>query len=127
MKIQKQFRVAAIIIMAIGLIHTTATPLVLTSFKVLPRADYLTFAYMFVVTGMAVFLNGLIQYFIVKQQYINQLSFTLLKFNTLFMFCIAVGAVASMYDSFNPFAYIMLLTAIWEIILLRKLKIDKNE
>jgi hypothetical protein len=122
MKIQKQFKVAAIIIIIIGVIHTAATPLVLSPFKVLSKSDFLTFVYMFVVTGLAVLLNGLIQFLIVKHPSISKLNFSILKYCVIFMLCISVGAIVLMYDSFNPFAYIMLITGFWELILLKKLK-----
>ena len=126
MSTQKQFKGAAIAVMVLGIIHTAATPLVLTPLRVLPKPDFMTFAYMFVITGLAVFLCGLLQFIIVKQTEINQLSYSLLKFIVIFMVLIGFGAVAAMWDSFNPFAYIMLLIAVFEVYLLRRLKKEVN-
>jgi hypothetical protein len=127
MKTQKQFKAAAIGVMAIGIIHISATPLILTPFKILPGSEYLTFVYMFVVTGLAVILNGLIQYLIARQPVIGKPDFMLLKMNVWFMVLISLGAVITMWHNFNPFAYMMLLLSCYELILLRNLKNQLNE
>lgn len=112
----KLFKIAGIAVLSLGIVHILATPIVLPMFNSLNKSGLLTFSYMFVATGIAMVFTGWLQYYIAKQTIINHICFNILKISVLFVSISGIGAVATMCD--NPFAYIILIVALWEIILL---------
>lgn len=119
MKAQKRLKIAGIIVIILGIIHCSATPLVLPSLKVLPSGDFLSCAYMFVCTGLAVIFIGWLQYYIAKQAEINSKDLKIFRISVFFMSILGIGAVATMWN--NPFAYIILLVALYELYALKSL------
>ena len=113
----KNFKIASISIIILGIIHILATPVVLQGLKPLNFKTVLCIAYMFVATGIFTLALGWLQNFVLKR-ITEHLSFqTLLKATVLFIIILGIGAVATMWD--NPFAYIILLIALYESFLLR--------
>ena len=76
--------------------------------------------YMFVATGVAVIAAGWLQYFLLKKLVIHPSFITILEGTVIFMLLSGIGAVATMWV--NPFAYIILLIALYELFLLRLMK-----
>jgi len=119
MKAQKRLKIAGIIVIILGIIHCSATPLVLPSLKVLSSGDFLACVYMFVCTGVSVIFTGWLQYYISRQTEINPKDLKILRISVFFMLIIGIGAVATMWN--NPFAYIILLVALYELYSLKSL------
>jgi hypothetical protein len=122
MKPQKHFRITAFAVMVMGIIHVCATPVILPAFKVLMHEELLSFLFMFVSTGLALIFAGWIQYFILKRWNYERTFFLLLKGSVLFISVSGIGAVVTMWS--NPFAYITLLIALYELYLLKLLRIS---
>ena len=117
MKIIKQFKIAGISVLIIGIIHILATPVILNQIKSLQLSFILCFAYMFVATGVLTITLGWLQCFVLKRIR-EHLAFTLLlKTSVVLLIFLAAGAIATMWD--NPFAYLILFIALYECILLR--------
>jgi hypothetical protein len=119
MNIQKQFNAASIFIIVLGFIHIAATPVILPMFKILGEMGLLTFAFMYVATGIATMFAGWLQNYLIRRE-INRTNLYVIKFSILFVFILGLGATITMWD--NPFAYISLLVALYEFILLKRLK-----
>jgi len=125
-KIMKQFKFSGISVLSLEVIHILATPIILSMFKSLNKMSLMTFAYMFVATGAAMVFIGWLQYYISKQPTINNIYLTIIKISTLFVFLSGIGAIVAMKN--NPFAYIILVVALWEIIQVNNYrKINTNE
>jgi hypothetical protein len=116
MKAIKNLKIAGILVLILGIIHICATPLVLHQMNLLPLMQKLCFLFMFVCTGLATILIGWLQYFLARQSKIDLKSATILKVSIWLMLLIGIGAVATMWN--NPFAYISLLIALYELIIL---------
>jgi hypothetical protein len=116
MKAQKHFKIAAIIVMLLGIIHTCATPVVFPFFKSTVKID-LPSVYMFVMVGLYTFFIGWLQYFILKKISQGEAFMQILKVTIVLISLLGIGAVAIVQD--NPFAYIALFVALYELILLR--------
>ena len=119
MKTEKQFKAASIVVMSLGIIHICATPFVLPMFRILGTTGLLTFAYMFVFTGLAIFSLGWLQNFIISKLAAHEGFKTILKVTVIVVSLSGIGAVATMFS--NPFAYIILLVALYECFLLPKI------
>lgn len=117
MNIQKQFKISSIIILVLGFIHTCATPLILYMLCYLKKSDLLTFAFMFVCTGLSLIFVGWLQLFVVKHSFLENKGKHILKVSTWFMLITGFLAIITMYN--NPFAYIILLIALYELVLLK--------
>jgi hypothetical protein len=116
----KIFKISSITTIVIGCIHTFATPLVASMFKNLDKMQWLTFIYMFVMTGFAMIFAGWIQFYSVKNQVDNLAFRKILKVSTIFILISVAGGVATMWD--NPFAYFVLIVALYQIIAVNKLE-----
>ncbi len=119
MKIIKQFKIAGISVMVLGIIHILATPIILMQIKSLQLSFILCFAYMFVATGILTISLGWLQYFVLKRLTEHSTFSTLLKTSVVLITIAGAGAVATMWD--NPFAYLILLIALYECFLLKGL------
>jgi hypothetical protein len=126
MKAQKYLRFASVLIMIIGTIHICATPMVVAPLKLLGKYPMLAFTYMFVFTGIALVFAGWLQHFALKRLELTRFSLSIVTSTVLFISISAIGAVATMWT--NPFAYLILFIALWEIYLVRLLPetIQKN-
>jgi len=120
MKTLKYFKITSIAIIIIGIIHVLATPVVIQGLSMLNSKTIFFIGYMFVATGVAVIATGWLQYFILKKLVLHPSFITILKGTVIFMLLSGIGAVATMWG--NPFAYIILLIALYELFLLRLIK-----
>jgi len=120
MKILKYFKITSIAIIIIGIIHVLATPIVIQGLRMLDSKTIFCIGYMFVATGVAVIAAGWLQYFLLKKLVIHPSFITILEGTVIFMLLSGIGAVATMWV--NPFAYIILLIALYELFLLRLMK-----
>ena len=116
----KTFKISSITIIVIGCIHTFATPIVANLFGGLDKMQWLTFIYMFVMTGFAMIFAGWIQFYSIKNHADNLAFHKILKVSTIFILISGAGGVATMWD--NPFAYLVLIVALYQIITVNKLK-----
>ena len=109
--------IIGILIIILGLIHNAATSIVfhMGSFEKLPKEDGLVFIYMYVATGTAVIAAGLLTIycsFALKKS--ERMAWTITIAVCIFMILLGIGAIITMTD--NPFAYIMLVLPLLEII-----------
>lgn len=126
MKTKNRIRIAGIILIILGCIHIAATPFIILMFRVLGKTGLLTFAYMFVCTGIALVFIGWLQYYIARQPDIDKRGNDILSMSAWLMLFIGSGAVITMYD--NPFAYIALLVALFDLYQVRTLSyLIKNQ
>jgi len=121
MKVLLQFKIASIAVMLLGIIHLCATPVVFPIFKSHAHIN-MGFVYMFVLVGISVLFVGWLQNFILRNLGKNRFLLTILKITVLFVCISGVGGVATMWN--NPFAYIILFVALYEVILLKNLAKD---
>ena len=119
MKKIKLFKVMAVIAMCLGFIHITVTPLIVFSMKGLGHKSQLVFTYMFTFTGVGILFIGWVQYYILRKWNNDEKLLTILKVSVFVVIISGIGAVATMWN--NPFAYIILFLALYEIILLKNL------
>lgn len=119
MKTLKHLKTASISIIILGIIHVLATPIVIGQLKRLPLEILLCITYMFVATGVGVIATGWLQYYTLKRIDKHASFISILKGSVIFMAILGIGAVATMWD--NPFAYLTLLIALYELYLLKKL------
>ena len=119
MKVYHQFKIAAIAVLVLGIIHICATPIVLKLFGVLNFRSLLTFGYMFVMVGIATIFLGWTQIFTLKHISNHPKFLIILKATIIVISISGVGAVVTMWN--NPFAYLILLIALYEVYLLRKM------
>ena len=120
MKILKYFKITSIAIIILGIVHVIATPVMIQGLRMLDSKTIFCMGYMIVATGVAVIATGWLQYFILKKLVLHPSFITILKGTVIFMLLSGIGAVATMWG--NPFAYIILLIALYELFLLRLMK-----
>lgn len=123
MKTQTQFKIAGIIIMLLGIIHVSATPVIFGLFKGNSHSD-LASLYMFIMVGVSTFFVGWLQVFALKRITDDSGYGKILEASMVFITGLGIGAVAAMWT--NPFAYISLAVAVYEWILFSSLKPGKN-
>lgn len=81
---------------------------------------------MFVCTGIALVFIGWLQYYIARQPDIDRRGNDILSMSAWLMLFIGFGAVITMYD--NPFAYVALLVALFDLYQVRTLSyLIKNQ
>lgn len=119
MKAEKHFKIATIAVMLLGLIHISATSVIFPFFKADKQIDPAS-VYMFVLVGLYTIFTGWLQYYILKRINADKAFLNILKVTILFLGISGIGAVATMWD--NPFAYIILLIALYELISYRFLR-----
>jgi hypothetical protein len=122
MKTITQFKIASIAVMLLGFIHICATPVIFPFFKANMNIEPAS-VYMFVMVGIYTFFIGWLQYFAIRKLNNDAAFGTILKVTALFLSVLGIAAVATMWN--NPFAYISLLLAMYELILLRYIIITK--
>jgi hypothetical protein len=113
-KAQKHIKITGILVMLLGVIHCAATPLILPPKGTVNNDFLLTFLYMFICTGMATIFIGWIQYFIAKQEVLLKETWTVLITSIFLVLVLGIIAVIIMHT--NPFAYIFLFIALYELI-----------
>jgi hypothetical protein len=124
MRTLKYFKITSTAIIILGIIHVLATPVVIKGLRMLDAKIVFCISYMFVATGIAVIATGWLQYFILKKLVIYPSFITILKGTVIFILLLGIGAVAIMWG--NPFAYIILMIALYELSLLRFLRLTKE-
>lgn len=121
MKPVKHLKLLSIATIVLGIIHVIATPIVIGQLKMLNTITLLCIAYMFVATGIGVIAIGWLQYFTLRRIDMHASFTAILKGSVLLMAVLGIGAVATMWG--NPFAYITLLIALYELYLLKFLHV----
>jgi hypothetical protein len=116
MKTQKHFKIAAIAVMLLGIIHISATPVIFPFYRSAVKID-LPSVYMFSMVGLFTFFIGWLQYFILKRISQGEAFMQILKVTLVLISVLGIGAAATMWD--NPFAYAALFVALYEWILFR--------
>ena len=124
MKNIKRFKITAIAVLTLGCIHVLAAPVVLGMFKFLPLMALLTFAYMYVLTGVAYIFMGWLQLYCIRNFQGNPVVVKIIKVSILFVALGGIAAVATMYD--NPFAYISLFVALFQVLGFKKLMAENE-
>ena len=118
MKIRTLFKITAIAVIALGFIHTCATPVIFNLFAENAKIDPASL-YVFIMVGISTIIIGWLQYFLVKQLHLEkngaQNSFKkILLVTVIYLSILGSGAVIAMPD--NPFAYLSLLIAAVELL-----------
>lgn len=99
-------RIAGWLVVALGVVHIAATPLIYP-----PYAGDLTFLYMFLATGIAViFAGALVLLAAGGWSRGERWAWDVLLRAGIFLSLLGIGAVITMAD--NPFAYLMLILAV---------------
>jgi hypothetical protein len=123
MKTLKHFKIASLLMLVLGVIHLFATPFVFSLFrKNIPQDP--TSIYMFVMVGASVIFISWIQYYILTSNNYSIILLRIIESSVLFFLLFGIGAVATMWS--NPFAYICLIIAFYEVIQLRYYSIYLN-
>ena len=112
MEINRHLHIGAVCVIALGTIHTLATPVVFSGLRTLPTGDFLAMLCMFLMTGWAVLAIGVMQRYLLRRLGAHRDFGVLLKATILFMLLVGIVAVATMWD--NPFAYLTLGVAGYE-------------
>jgi len=123
MKTLFQFKIASILMISLGIIHVCATPIVFRLFKGNDQVD-LASIYMFVMVGVSVIFVGWLQYYILKSNNFSLVLLRIMETSVLFFLIYGIGAVATMWK--NPFAYICLMVAFYEVFQLKLYSHDLN-
>ena len=119
METNRHLHIGAVCVIALGTIHTLATPVVFAGLRALPLDQFLALLCMFLMAGWAVLAIGVMQRFLLQRLNVHRDFGRLLKATILFMLLFGVVAVATMWD--NPFAYLTLGVAGYEGWALRRL------
>ena len=112
MEINRHLHIGAVCVIALGTIHTLATPVVFAGLRALPMDQFLAMLCMFLMTGWLVLAIGVTQRFLLQRLNLHRDFALLLKATIYFMLLFGVVAVATMWD--NPFAYLTLGVAVYE-------------
>jgi hypothetical protein len=114
-KIIVQLKVMSLLVMLLGIIHTAATFAFFPVFKKDALINY-TSLYMFVMVGISVVFTGCLQW-VLSDKFIDSKPMRrIMNMSIWFMIIIGAGAVFALPD--NPFAYVSLAIAIYEIVLM---------
>jgi hypothetical protein len=119
MKTQNRFKIAGILVMLLGVVHCSATPIIFPLFKESAPIDPAS-VYMFFMVGLSTIFIGWLQYFTIKRVMNDQGFLTIIKVTLVFMSILGIAAVCSMWN--NPFAYLSLIIAMYEWILFFKFR-----
>jgi hypothetical protein len=117
MNYKKLFRIAAIFVVALGIIHTCATLFVYPIIQSFSQVD-LTQVFMFVMTGFSVLFIGWLQYRIAGIFNGEGIFKNIILVTIIFMTVLGTGSVLIMYT--NPFAWLSFFIALTELLLFRK-------
>ncbi len=110
-----QLKVMSFLVMLLGIIHTGATFVLFPVFKKDILIDYASL-YMFVMVGISVVFTGGLQWLLSNKFIDGKPMKRIMNMSILFMMIMGLGAVFALPD--NPFAYISLAIAIYEIVLM---------
>lgn len=116
----KVLKTLSIIVIVLGCIHCIATPSIASQVKMLPDFYLNLFVYSFFMTGVAVALTGFIQFKTIQISPVNKHGKQIFGGTILFLF--ASGLWAVIIRATNPFAYIIILLAIGQTIVLTSRK-----
>jgi hypothetical protein len=119
MSMFKLFKVSAIALFTLGVIHVCATPVILYSLRQLPLSYLMVFAFMYVATGLSFVFIGWLQCFCIKHREESICLVKILKASCIFVLICGIGAVVTMFD--NPFAYLTLFIALFQFVMLKKI------
>lgn len=117
MKIQRiylHFKIVAIAILTLGLIHTLATPLATTGFSGLGKDFFHTFLLMFISTGIAMVYAGLLFLNDIKKLKTVPNYKTILPLFTSILVS-TIGLLACILGSENPFAWLTLAVGLYGV------------
>jgi hypothetical protein len=114
-KIIVQLRVMSFLVMLLGIIHTAATFVLFPVFIKDALIDYASL-YMFIMVGISVAFTGCLQWLLSDKFIDSKPMKRIMNMSILFMMIMGLGAVLALPD--NPFAYISLAIAIYEIVLM---------
>ena len=115
----KHLKIASILIIILGFVHLLATPVIFFPlFKFMDIELVLSFLYMFIITGVATLFVGMLQFHFINNYAGNPAFKKAFKGSIVFIFILGLGAVATMWT--NPFAYLALLIAVYQIIVYKK-------
>ena len=114
-KIIVQLKVMSFLVMLLGIIHTAATFVLFPVFKKDALIDYASL-YMFIMVGISVVFAGCLQWALSDKFKDSRSLGRIMNMSILFMMIMGLGAVFALPD--NPFAYISLAIAIYEIVLM---------
>jgi hypothetical protein len=107
--------IVGILIIILGSIHVAATFLIFPAIAPqLPKPIQFMFLYLFIATGAAVIFSGALTIYGSRGLKTGQSwAWAITNMNGMFMFLLGVGAILAM--PFNPFAYLTLIIAIFEL------------
>lgn len=119
MKIRTLLKITAITVIALGCIHTCATPVIFGLFLENVKADPASL-FMFVMVGISTVFIGWLQLFLINMPdhetgFVKEPYRKIFLSTIIFMSILGSGSVIAMPD--NPFAYTSLLIAIVEVFL----------
>jgi hypothetical protein len=123
MKNLKRLKISAIAVLALGCIHVLATPIVLGMFKFMPFMALMTFIYMYVFTGVAYIFIGWLQLYCIRHIQ-ETIALQIMKVAIGIVLIGGIAAVATMFD--NPFAYISLFVALFQVLIFKKLMAENE-
>ncbi|MBN1769231.1 MAG: hypothetical protein JXR50_02510 [Prolixibacteraceae bacterium] len=107
-------RVAGYATLVLGSIHLAYSLLLIGQTTQMDASLRGTFLYMFIATGLACVLAGLIMIFSISaKSRTNKASKLFFIFSAIFIFLLGMGAPIAMSD--NPFGYIMLLLGVYAV------------
>jgi hypothetical protein len=110
-----QLKVMSFLVMLLGIIHIAATFVLFPVFKKDAIIDYASL-YMFIMVGISVAFTGGLQWVLSDKFIESKPMRRIMNRSILFMMIMGLGAVFALPD--NPFAYISLAIALYEIVLM---------
>jgi FtsH-binding integral membrane protein len=109
-------RVAAYASLILGIIHLAYTLVLVGETAQMDASLRGTFLYMFIATGLACVLAGLVMLFSVSDKMrTNPASKYFFIFSAIFILLLGIGAPIAMSD--NPFGYLMLLLGVYSMVI----------
>lgn len=117
----KQLKITSIAVMVLGGIHLIATPVIFSPLYGNIHTDlFLSYLYMFIITGIATFLVGWLQNFLINKSLKMREEQVIMDVCIAFMILLGGGAVSIMWE--NPFAYVALLIGLYQFVLFKRAK-----
>jgi hypothetical protein len=115
--------IVAIVVILLGIIHNIATftPIIETGFECVSAENHMTLVFFSLGTGSATLMSGLMLILLGKALQVGAKKIRGAMYLTVF-FLLFIAGVAVVCGTKNPFAYIMLLLAVLEIIIVFNLR-----
>jgi hypothetical protein len=105
-------KIAGWLSLALGTIHTCASPLIMKQINILGMQSGTTFLFMFVATGIACLMAGAVMLVATSKEVRNlRTANHIFLISATFMLLLGIGAPIAMSD--NPFGYISLVTGVF--------------